>query len=502
MDRRRFLSRAVLGALAATGAAKFAAAAPAVDFERGLAREPWLAGWKTVGQETLGPSAATIEGRWPAGLAGTLYRNGPAWFDRAGFRYDHWFDGDGMLQSWTLGRDGVSHRGRMIDTPKFRREQRAGRFLVPSAGTTIPGAESIRNNDDMNTANTAVLCHAGRVYALWEAGSATEVDPATLATRGPKAWREDLAAAPFSAHPLVDADGSVWNVGALSMLGSDGVLVWRLAADGTLRDIATLPLAAPGYLHSFTMTDAHLVLMLTPYRMGEGGAFFERWQFLSDQPVRIAVVPKNDPGAARWFEADFAAVYHWADAIERDGVIEARCVRHGDLGNARSPASAAMHGRREPAGQAANDAARLVTLRIDLKKNRAAWIDSGVARVEFPVAPRSAAGDFGILYAPTTAGHADADFFNAVTAVDLRRERAATHRYGSDILAEEHLFVARPGGKPGAGWLVGTLLDPARKRSGVAVLDAEHVDDGPLATAWVDYLLPLGFHGAFAPARA
>jgi all-trans-8'-apo-beta-carotenal 15,15'-oxygenase len=65
-------------------------------------------------------------------------------------------------------------------------------------------------------------------------------------------------------------------------------------------------------------------------------------------------------------------------------------------------------------------------------------------------------------------------------------------------MVEEHLFVPKPGGKPGAGWLVGTLLDYRKGRSGVSVLDAEHVGDGPLATAWVDYLVPLGFHGAFA----
>jgi len=73
------------------------------------------------------------------------------------------------------------------------------------------------------------------------------------------------------------------------------------------------------------------------------------------------------------------------------------------------------------------------------------------------------------------------------------------HRYGADIMAEEHRFVPRPGSsKPGDGWLVGTLLDHKRGRSGVVVLDAQHVDRGPIATAWVPYTVPLGFHGWFA----
>ena len=72
-------------------------------------------------------------------------------------------------------------------------------------------------------------------------------------------------------------------------------------------------------------------------------------------------------------------------------------------------------------------------------------------------------------------------------------------RYGARVFSEEHRFVPRPGGRPGQGWLLGTLLDYEHGRSGVAVLDAEHVDDGPLATAWVPYTTPLGFHGWFAP---
>ena len=39
------------------------------------------------------------------------------------------------------------------------------------------------------------------------------------------------------------------------------------------------------------------------------------------------------------------------------------------------------------------------------------------------------------------------------------------------------------------GWLLGHFLDYERSASGLA--------DGPLARAWLDYPLPLGFHGHF-----
>ena len=60
--------------------------------------------------------------------------------------------------------------------------------------------------------------------------------------------------------------------------------------------------------------------------------------------------------------------------------------------------------------------------------------------------------------------------------------------------------MPRAGGGADDGWLVGTLLDADRQRSGVAVFDARRVDEGPLAQAWLPYTVPLGFHGCFAAA--
>jgi carotenoid cleavage dioxygenase-like enzyme len=499
MNRRRFLQSAIAGATALALAPSLLraerAGGGAAAFAAGLRAHPWLAGWKSVGFESLGPIAATIEGRMPAELKGTLYRNGPAWYERSGVRYEHWFDGDGMLHAWRLGEAGANHRARMVATSKFQREQRAGRFVVPAAGTEIADAESMRNNDDMNTANTSVLCLGNRVFALWEGGSAIELSADDLATIGPVDWRNDLAAAPFSAHPLRDDDGSVWNFGSLDMLGGSGLLIWHLDRHGQLQTIATLKDAQHGYLHSFAMTARHLVFVLTPYRMVEGKAFFERLRFAEDLPCRVAVVPKDALDAPRWFDLDFGMAYHFADAYERCREIVVRAARHNRAEVARSPFSAAMRGRVD----VPEDPVELVELRIDTERGRARWVETGIHGIEFPTwDPRIRDPRRSRLYAPLRAKPVLAPFPNAVAAIDVHRERLSVHRYGDAIMAEEHVFVARPGSqRAGQGWLLGTLLDPLKGRSGLAVLDAEHVDAGPLAMAWLPYAFPLGFHGAF-----
>lgn len=501
-SRRRFLRNLLSGATALALAppllrGESAFAGDPVAFARGLREHPWLAGWKSVQSESLGPSVLEVEGRLPDGLVGTLYRNGPAWTERAGFRYEHWFDGDGMVHAWRLQGDRIVHHARMVATPKFTREQKAGRFLAPAAGTTVPDPQPIRNNDDVNAANTSVLTIHGRLFALCEAGSAFELDPDQLTTMGPVIWRPDLASVPFSAHPLVDRDGSVWNFGAISLMGGSGLFVWHVGADGKLISGDVLDTPARGYLHSFAQTDNHLVFTLIPFDYREGqGAFFERLRFQSDQPLRVAVVSKNAPATARGFEADFAAIYHFGDAYERDGEIVMRAVQHPDIEEARSPMRQAMNGQ----SQAHGGEGALRELHLDLRSGKAHWRETGIAGIEFPLFDPRSRGDRGArIFAPTIEGARSTPYFNAVAAFDVERGRRQWHRYGEAVLAEEHVFVPKPGrSRPGEGWLVGTLLDSARGRSGIAVLDAQRVDNGPLAQAWLPYTLPLGFHGNFA----
>ncbi len=500
MNRRRFLLDllSASAALAVAGPATRAFAGDPAQFAAGLERHPWMAGWRQVSAEALGPTRATLEGRLPDGFAGTLYRNGPAWFERDGFRYEHWFDGDGMVHGWRFGDGGVVHRGRMVATPKFEREKALGRFATLAAGTTVPNLLPIRNNDDANTANTAVTVIGGRLFALCEAGSAFELDPDTLATLGPVTWRPDLAAVPFSAHPLVDRDGTSWNFGSIAMMGGNGLLVWHVDARGALISADVLETPEPGYLHAFAMTDRHLVFMLIPVDFQQGGSFFERMRFASSRACRVAVVDKATPSKARWFETGFTTAYHFGDAYERRGRIVMRTVQHLDPDEARSPMKAAMQGHD---GQSPKPT-RLVELHLDLKSGKAHWETLAGDGIEFPLFDARSRGDRPArLYAPTRAGDSSSPYFNAVAMLDPERGRREVYRYGRDILAEEHVFVPRRGStKPDDGWLVGTLLDPAHGRSGVAILDARRVAAGPVAQAWVPYTFPLGFHGTFAAA--
>ena len=84
---------------------------------------------------------------------------------------------------------------------------------------------------------------------------------------------------------------------------------------------------------------------------------------------------------------------------------------------------------------------------------------------------------------------------------DLEAGTTQSFDYGPGVIAEEHVFVPRCSPtREDDGWLVGAFLDYVRGLTGIAVFDARHVADGPVARAWLEYPLPLAFHGEFSPA--
>ena len=100
MRRRQFLK----GSLALAGLSM----APAA---RSLVPEAdWSLTSRSVNVDRLEPVRLSIEGSLPEGLAGQLYRNGPARRERGDHRHRHWFDGDGMIHRYEVAGGRISHR--------------------------------------------------------------------------------------------------------------------------------------------------------------------------------------------------------------------------------------------------------------------------------------------------------------------------------------------------------------------------------------------------------
>jgi all-trans-8'-apo-beta-carotenal 15,15'-oxygenase len=87
-------------------------------------------------------------------------------------------------------------------------------------------------------------------------------------------------------------------------------------------------------------------------------------------------------------------------------------------------------------------------------------------------------------------------FHDGVAKIDVERGNYQEFRFGSQAYAGEPVFVPRADSQAeDAGWLLCEVLDGATERSRLAVLDAQNLPSGPVATVNLTHHLPFSFHG-------
>ncbi len=501
--------RTALGAVAVLGTGlgatlaspAIARPAAAADFARASQGQPLLAPFRGVTDDDSATqtAAALLRGRWPAELRGRFYRNGPALFERGGERYHHWFDGDGMVQQFTIGDGRVSHRGRLVRTHKLLAEQKAGRFLMSALGTSIHSGTAAGGPDSFNTANTNAIEHAGRVLALWEGGSAWALDPKDLSTQGPVTWGPGMGQLPFTAHPKVDSSGHLWNIGT----SGSAIVAWHIDPQGALAGVqlGESPFAG-GMVHDMAVTPRYLIVPLPPVKLdfaqhSEGP---RRFALQPGEPLRILVMEKADIKRRRVFELPPQMVFHVGNAHETaDGQIALSFIGAPDAWFLDQGAVALMSGRAvQP------QTSTLQVARLHMATGRAE-VQSFDGDCEFPrLDPRRIGLPARYLVTGAAWQYAatrKAALLHGVQLVDTLSGRVRRFDYGEQAVAEEHVVIPKPG-KSGEldAWLLGTTFDARRQQTVLNLLDAAHVEDGPVAQAVLPYMLPLGFHGNFTAA--
>ncbi len=501
MQRRNFLKSVAAGTALATLplGVRAANASWADQFAQGLAQHPWMLGYQSAADQEFA-ATAEISGRWPQELVGTLYRNGPAQHDVYGYRYHHWFDGDGMLQAFHMDGSSVSHRAKLIETHKVVAERQAERALYPGFASVPPNPAPVTGPDIVNVANISVLHHHDKLLALWEAGSPWEMDPDSLDTRGTYAFSEHTQGVPFSAHPRVEADGTLWNFGYLS--GANLMVLWHINAQGKVVKMGKIKADPITMVHDFVVTERHLVLMLPPlnYEATGPSSFLDAHQWYPDQPTRVLVIDKNDFDNHFWLELPSQWVFHYGNGWEdNQGVIRFDAARAPDPLVMIDSFREIMRGNVVPGSISHHH-----EYQIDTKNRRISEAPLFGTNVEseFPcVDPRISCrrnNRLTMLSRNVLTPAPAHTSLNEVSTLDFNSGERAFYRYPDTQIPEEHLFVPKPGSKPESeGWVIGSALDWQRQKTLLNVFNAQAVQDGPVATATLPYYLPLGLHGKF-----
>lgn len=483
--------RLFLGGMAGASAAALAGCQTGAAL--GAANGDWRDGFANGPPEGFAPAKMKlVSGRAPVGLAGNFYRNGPAQLHYGETDASHWFDGDGMVHRIAIGDGEAEHRAKFVATNKREHEFAAGKFMAPGFGTHADPDFPIESPDDTNAANTSVIVIDGRLMALWEAGSPFELDAMTLETKGPVTWVDNMKGMPFLAHPKVEPDGRVWNLA----VNGPRVGIYRISKGAELEDFTLVDIGAASYIHDWTMTERHLIIMVQPWIMTKQlPPFIDGFEWRPQDGLKMLIIDKDDMSKRRWAQGPARAFYHtgsgWEDG---DGTIRFDAVFY------REPVLGSGGGSQMISGNYADDEipAGELTM-VEIPKSGDARLTGTGLMGEFPQVDPRLRGKRRDLTVMPTGRSPGRPGETGLTLRDWKSGRDDTFIFGGSHLVEEVLFVPKPGGSGERdSWLVGTALNVQAGANEVFVFDAGDVSGGPVAVWRADYTWPLGFHGTWS----
>lgn len=450
--------------------------------------------------ECEAPDLVVVEGELPAGLNGTLYRNGPnPMFPPLGSRH-HWFLGEGMVHAIHVEDGRASYRNRWVRTEQYVAQRKAGRRLLGTGfgEGAAPGGEGIRNN----VANTNIVWHGGKLLALDEGNSPVAMDGDTLETRG--TWTFDgKYQGPMTAHPKIDPrTGEMLFFGYMAAgPGSPDISYQVVDASGRLARSEMFKAPYASMVHDFITTDEHVIFPIFPAtidveRIMKGGPVIA-WD--PSAGTRIGIMARDaSVDTIRWFEGDPCYVYHPMNAYTQREGGKTRVIADV-MKYIRVPLFPDADGSKADL-TLADAPSMLVRWTFDLDGNSNSYREEPLTDMggEFPRLDERFAGlsyRHG-FYAGNRRPPAPGKPFDTLVHIDLATGRRREWEPGAGKYVMEPVFVPRSVAAPeGDGWLVTLVYDEARNLSDFVVLDTGDIAKGPLARVELPARVPFGFHG-------
>ncbi|MBC8152622.1 MAG: carotenoid oxygenase family protein [Bacteroidetes bacterium] len=455
-----------------------------------------------------------VEGALPPDLVGTLFRNGNGRFEHQGVKYEHLFDGDGMIARFRFDGTQVHYRNRYVRTAEFVAEEKAGKMLYRSFGTNLPGG--IRANfmklQFKNTANTSLIQHGGYMLALWEGGLPHHIDPDTLDTidrfdyggmlKNPFSWldKQITPELPFSAHPKVHPKtGVLHNFGTVA--GSQHRLaLYEVSPAGKARLAQAIVMPEATFAHDFLLTQSgHQIFFLVPVAFDVLRAFSGLTSPASSirvnraNPIQVIVV---DPeGDVHRLETDFGFVFHFINGYQdTDGTLVADALMLGDYPDTLS-IKAYLDGN-FPDDQ---PQARFTRYRINLITKEVTRRTLSEYEGELPeIHPDRVGQPYRYTWTIGRSPTHPLPLLDHIVKFDVETGKAR-HAYVPDTLVSEPVVVPRigPDGvvstREDDGYLVYLRFDAPSQTTDLIVADAG--DLHLLARLRLPHNIPLGFHG-------
>jgi carotenoid cleavage dioxygenase-like enzyme len=439
---------------------------------------PYLEGNFAPVAEEITAFDLEVTGRIPEELAGRLLRIGPnpvAPVDPSSY---HWFTGTGMAHGVRI-RDGRAewYRNRFVGCDRV--SEALGRPPVPGP----------RFGMSDGTANTNIIGHAGRTYAIVEAGGL----PVELTDELETVCRTDLGgtlAGSFSAHPHRDPASGELHV-VTYYWEWDHLRYLVVGTDGLVRRSVDVPVPGKPMVHDCAITETQVLLFDMPVTFDldaamAGAIFPYRWN--PSYGARVGLLPREgDAADVRWCELDeLCYVFHPLNAYDLpDGRVVVDVARHPsvfaeDLNGPGDGVPTLWRWTLDPAS------GRVKEEQLDDRGQEFPRLDERLTGRRHRFGYGAGFGT-GIEHGPAIKH-------------DLDAGTAEVHDYGPGRVTLEPVFVPRADdAAEDDGWVMSYVYDATTDRSDVVILSAQDFTADPVATIHLPRRVPFGFHGNWVP---
>jgi carotenoid cleavage dioxygenase len=392
----------------------------------------------------------------------------------------HWFVGDAMLH-------GVRLRGGRAEW--YRNRWVRGRDVSKALGEReAPGRRRM-----FDVANTNIVPHAGRAWAVVEAGASPVRIGPQLETIAHDAFGGTLRQG-FSAHPHTDP--ATGEMHAICYDGMDPQTIYHVVVDkaGDVRREEPIEMRDGPMIHDCMITQQYVVILDLPVtfsmkRLLAGYRFPYAWN--DKHRSRVGLLPREGSGRdVVWCDVDPCYVFHPCNGFETQAgkVVLDVCV----------------HDKMFDRSTQGPDSQRVPFERWTIDPSSRGVLRSVIdeAAQEFPRANETRLGQ-PYRYAYTMGLAPRQAFVESATCLfkhDLEDRTRQVHDFGPDTVPGEFVFVPRANSRSeDDGWLMGFVLDAARHTTELVILDAARFQGRPQAQITIPHRIPPGFHGNWFP---
>jgi carotenoid cleavage dioxygenase len=535
VDRRNFLGGALTAAGATLAAAAAGAAQPGGPPPGGPGGPPGAGGPpggapggapRSEMEQRYGPPTARgpqlfrveqdiryceVEGKVPTDLAGGFYRTGPdAQFPLRPGNIP--FDGEGHVSLFRFDNGNVHYKSRFVRNERYVAQEKAGKLLFPMYRNPYLDDPSVKGKS-RGTHNTHIIHHNGMLLALKEDSPPAAMDLNTLETLDPVyRFNNTLQSAAFTAHPKLDS-----KTGNLVAFGYEAkghnttdVNVFEYTPDGRKVWDAWVNVPYVGMLHDFAVTENYIVLYVIPMKidqaqMEKGGI---HWSWWPGEPTYFGYFRRGGDGKdVRFIKGPERSATHVMGAFD-DGK---RVFVDVEMSQSNPFPFMPMHdGSRWDPVKGTSYITRL-SAELSKKVPKDYQIETLYPNITGAL-PRqddrynTAHYRYGFMSCGFTEaqGVPGGGRGNGIARFDVQDRTAKIWRAPQGLSLSEVCFAPRSASAPeGSGYVmaVGTYA-AEQNRADLVILDAEKVEDGPVATVRMPTRIVGQVHGWWVPGAA